>query len=84
MVWFVVLNPKVGSMLTALSLLGILSLTFPLFLPHLFSLSLKINKHYFFNKKELGAWVSQLAKHLTSAQLMISWFMSSRPARVLC
>ena len=28
----------------------------------------------------LGAWVAQLVKHLTSAQVMISLFMSSSPA----
>ena len=27
-----------------------------------------------------GAWVHQSVKHLTSAQVMISQFMSSRPA----
>ena len=27
-----------------------------------------------------GTWVAQSVKHLTSAQVMISWFMSSSPA----
>ena len=27
-----------------------------------------------------GAWVAQLVKYLTSAQVMISWFMGSSPA----
>ena len=27
----------------------------------------------------VGAWVAQLVKCLTSAQVMISWFMSSSP-----
>ena len=26
-----------------------------------------------------GTWVAQLVKHLTSAKVMISWFVSSRP-----
>ena len=26
-----------------------------------------------------GTWVAQLVKHLTSAQVMILWFMSSSP-----
>ena len=26
-----------------------------------------------------GAWVAQSVKHPTSAQVMISWFMSSKP-----
>ena len=26
-----------------------------------------------------GAWVAQSVKHLTSAQVMISWFMGSSP-----
>ena len=27
-----------------------------------------------------GAWVAQAVKHPTSAQVMVSWFMSSSPA----
>ena len=27
-----------------------------------------------------GAWVAQSVKHLTSAQVMVSWFMSLSPA----
>ena len=27
-----------------------------------------------------GAWVAQLVEHLTSAQVMISWFVGSSPA----
>ena len=30
--------------------------------------------------KRRGAWVAQSVKHLTSAQVMISWSMSSSPA----
>ena len=30
-------------------------------------------------KMNRGAWVAQSVKHLPSAQVMISWFMSSRP-----
>ena len=29
--------------------------------------------------KSRGAWVAQLVKHLSSAQVMISWFMGSSP-----
>ena len=43
------------------------------------SLSLKINK-WTFKKYEGGAWVAQLVRHLTSAQAMISWFVSLGPA----
>ena len=40
------------------------------------------------NKKEIllfkiiyqGTWVAQLVKHQTSAEVMISWFVSSSPA----
>ena len=33
------------------------------------------------NQKKLwGAWVAQLVKRLTLAQVMISWFVSSSPA----
>ena len=36
---------------------------------------------YLFNTDSLrGAWVAQLVEQLTSAQVIISWFMGSRPA----
>ena len=31
------------------------------------------------NRKLRGAWVAQLVKHLTSAQVMISWFKGLSP-----
>ena len=31
----------------------------------------------------LGAWVAQLVKHMTSAQVMISWFVCLSPSSVL-
>ena len=31
-------------------------------------------------KRERGAWVAQSGKHLTLAQVKISWFVSSSPA----
>ena len=34
------------------------------------------NTFFFFQ----GAWVAQLVEHPTSAQVMISWFVSSSPA----
>ena len=32
------------------------------------------------NHRSRGTWVAQLVKRLTSAQVMISWFVSSSPA----
>ena len=32
------------------------------------------------NQAHWGAWVTQWVEHPTSAQVMISWFVSSRPA----
>ena len=70
-------SPALGSVLTAQSLLEILSLT-----P---SLSLKINKYTFLKKKEdWGAWVAQLVKRPTSAQVVISRSLSSSPRRAPC
>ena len=70
-------SPTSGSVLTARSLEPALdsvspSLSAPPPLALYFSLS-KINKTW-------GSWVAQSAKRRTSAQVMISQFMSSRPA----
>ena len=61
--------------LCAGSLLGILSLRLSLPFPHLRSLSLKIKK----NNKHWGTWVAQLVERPTSAQIMVSQFVSSSP-----
>ena len=62
------LEPALDSVSPSLSALPLLMLSLSLFL----SLS-KINKHW-------GAWVAQLVKHLTLAQVMISRFGSLSPA----
>ena len=42
---------------------------------------LKATERYsFLNKKGWGTWVAQSVGCLTSAQVMISWFMGSSPA----
>ena len=70
-----------GFVLTAQSLEPALdsvspSLLAPLPLVPDLSLSLsKINKHL----KKWDAWVAQMVKHTTSAQVVISWFASSSP-----
>ena len=68
---FVRLSPEAGFVLTAQSLLGIVSLSLSLSLYPSLALSLsKINR---------SAWVAQLVKHWTSAQVMISRFVGSSP-----
>ena len=83
--WFVGSSPTSGSVLTAQSLdpasdsvsspLSAPSPTrsVPLSLSLLSSLSLKMNKHW-------GAWVAQSVERPTSAQVMISRFVSLSPA----
>ena len=63
------LEAELGSGLTARSLLGIVSLSLSLYPSLALSLS-KINR---------SAWVAQLVKHWTSAQVMISRFVGSSP-----
>ena len=60
-------EPAWDSLSSSLSAFPLLSLSLPKY----------INKNIF--KKIWGTWVAQLVKHLTLAQVMISWFMSSSP-----
>ena len=42
-------------------------------------LSWRIQLYFVWDQEHVRAWVAQLVKHLTSAQVMISWFMNSSP-----
>ena len=59
-----------------------LSLSLPLFLPllHSYMLSLSLSLSLSNINKHWGAWVAQSVERLTSAQVMILWFVSSSPA----
>ena len=76
-------TPLIGLLLTARSLLGILSLPLSLSAPPplviSFSLTHKINQLRK-NESKSGTWVAQLVMCLTSAQVMISRFVGSSPA----
>ena len=75
---FVSLSPVLGSVLAAQSLEPASDSESPslsLLLPCSLSLSLSLSK---INKRWV-AWVAQSVKQLTSAQVMISQFMSSSP-----
>ena len=72
-------SPASCSVLTAQSLEPALDSVSPsLSAPPQLTLSLSLSKINI-KKKSRGAWVAQLVKHLTSAQVMISRFMGSSP-----
>ena len=87
--WFASSSPALGSVLTAQSLEPASDSVSPSFSapPHSYSaslppslpLSLSLSKINLKNKFFRGTWVAQLVKHLISAQVMISQFVSSSP-----
>ena len=80
--WFVSSSPALSSRPLAQSLLWILCLLLSLTLPHCHAYSLflsRINKHFCKKRKKRDTWVAQLVKQRTSAQVMISPFVSLSP-----
>ena len=72
-------SPTSGSLLSAQSLLRTLCLSLCPSPVHSHSLSCSLSKINIKKKKDWGTWVAQSVKHLTSAQVMISRFVSSSP-----